>query len=451
MSTRLHRYRFGKKPPHIDACIRALVNHAFDKVPYIREQYQNAGVSPQSIAGLEDLPRLPRIHRNAYDMRFIERHLRSGAKPSRLHSSPTSGTTGLHLDVYASTSETAYRRMLLYRSMRKIVRIPLGFRIVHIWPGVFGAKEVRHYGLGRVFPVSRKLPLATQAALVRKASPHIITGPTTCIELIAEQILSDGAPFPKCNVLCRGETVFPEARDTMRRAFRGHIGDLYSVEEIGNVAWECRENPGVFHIQTDGCHVEIVDSEGQSVPAGTPGSVLLTNLFNWTMPFIRYEVGDIAALARPEDDVCRCGHSGPTLVQFDGRADDYIVREDGSRLSPRVVISAMRRAFRNFEAENNILIPRYKVEQQSERKMHIQVLSPVPLTEQLRDALREGLMKYRLGPIITIERMSELPLEPSGKFRRIISQVSPSENAGKPIHNFNDDEIHATDGAVDLP
>jgi len=69
-----------------------------------------------------------------------------------------------------------------------------------------------------------------------------------------------------------------------------------------------------------------VDDEGNPVRAGVPGRILVTDLTNFVMPFIRYETGDIGVWA---DKACACGRAFPLLAEILGRKSDFIVAPSG--------------------------------------------------------------------------------------------------------------------------
>lgn len=73
--------------------------------------------------------------------------------------------------------------------------------------------------------------------------------------------------------------------------------------------------------------LEIVD-DGGPVPNGTPGRIIVTDLYNHVMPLIRYDTGDIGILSRRQ---CPCGITWPLLESIQGRECDYVVLKDGSQ------------------------------------------------------------------------------------------------------------------------
>ena len=86
-----------------------------------------------------------------------------------------------------------------------------------------------------------------------------------------------------------------------------------------------------MHINQDTCVVEIVDREGNRLPDGRTGSIALTNLYNYTMPFLRYTLGDRGQIL-PVESRCACGTRGPVMTLLEGREDDILQLPDGSLL-----------------------------------------------------------------------------------------------------------------------
>ena len=104
--------------------------------------------------------------------------------------------------------------------------------------------------------------------------------------------------------------------------------ETYSCEEVGPIAFECDCCVGHFHVATSNVIVETVGEEGLAIDDAPVGDVLVTHLHSYATPFIRYEVGDLAALA----ERCPCGHDGPTLSNIRGRTKGLLKHPDGRLL-----------------------------------------------------------------------------------------------------------------------
>ena len=73
----------------------------------------------------------------------------------------------------------------------------------------------------------------------------------------------------------------------------------------------------------------MVDAAGQPLPAGREGAIVLTNLNAYAMPFIRYAIADVGALAAGR---CVCGRGLPLLDQVAGRSSDRLLLPSGREL-----------------------------------------------------------------------------------------------------------------------
>src|SRR5207302_5972505 len=128
-------------------------------------------------------------------------------------------------------------------------------------------------------------------------------------------------------VVSNSEVLTDRSRATFREAFGVPVLDNYSMAECICFSNGCPTDPGA-HVNADWVLLEVVNEAGRPVAPGQTGhKILLTNLANDVMPFLRYEIGDRVKWAtRP----CRCGNQLPRLEEIGGRTADYFwVRENG--------------------------------------------------------------------------------------------------------------------------
>jgi phenylacetate-CoA ligase len=127
------------------------------------------------------------------------------------------------------------------------------------------------------------------------------------------------------------EMVIPLAEETspeFRKALDAlgiPVRSSFSSEEVGLIASECKAYPSHYHIAHSNVVVEVDKSSCVTIDGKVLGRILLTHLHSYATPFIRYDVGDIGALA----DTCECGHDGPTLSNIMGRSKALIKHSDG--------------------------------------------------------------------------------------------------------------------------
>ena len=121
------------------------------------------------------------------------------------------------------------------------------------------------------------------------------------------------------------EMLYPAMRETLEEVFGCPVHNMYGSAEVGRVACDC--NHGKWHILTFHNHVEILNPDGTTTEPGEIGRIVVTSLHNHAMPFIRYDIGD---LARVSTKPCSCGSPLPTLDEICGRVIHHFVRPDGA-------------------------------------------------------------------------------------------------------------------------
>ena len=121
-----------------------------------------------------------------------------------------------------------------------------------------------------------------------------------------------------------------EADDGLREKFaaaRIPVRAVYSSQEVGYIAAECKNCPKSFHVVAQSnVIVETDNRESVVVDGKRLGRVLVTHLHSYATPFVRYEIGDFATLS----DSCPCGHDGPALTNIYGKKKRLLKRADGS-------------------------------------------------------------------------------------------------------------------------
>jgi phenylacetate-CoA ligase len=120
------------------------------------------------------------------------------------------------------------------------------------------------------------------------------------------------------------EPIDPKLRETFA-SVNIPVRANYSSEEVGVIGFECEKIPGNYHVVTSNVIVEVGKEDHINLGDKQLGRVLVTRLHSYATPFVRYDVGDVAALA----DRCSCGHDGPTLSDVYGRSKALLKHPNG--------------------------------------------------------------------------------------------------------------------------
>lgn len=204
------------------------------------------------------------------------------------------------------------------------------------------------------------------------------------------------------------DMLFDDTREVISKVF-GNIPVVsrYSNEENGVIGQDEGVN-NVFTINEADYIVEIVDEQGNNVPDGTIGRIVVTDLFNYAMPMIRYDTGDIGAIQTFEIN----GRKKRCICDFSGRRVDVIFDTDGNALSPHSITNSMW-SFTD--------ITQFQVIQTDKNKytLKLNVDGVFNREDEVVDELQSILGQNAL---IQIEKVDEIPVLSSGKRRYIINE-----------------------------
>jgi len=330
--------------------LRALLISAATYVPYYRDLFAGVGVDAGDVECMDDIVKIPFLTkeriREAGGSIVTKDPLRRGL-PSN-----TSGSTGETLYFFTDLAAGPLRRANTLRGYRW-AGVDLGERQAYLWGFDIerplkerlrdGAKNFFNNVLYlSAFDMSDET-IRRYAKTLRRYHPEILIGYPSALELFVRFCMSTGTggPRPKA-VVTSGEMLFPKQRDQIEGFFSCPVFDRYGIREFGDVAHECEKHEGL-HVFNDLYHAEVLDEGGTPVKPGETGELVVTDLSNHYMPFIRYRTGDLAVQT---DRLCSCGRGLPLLERIEGRPFDAIRTTSGksrsisSNIEDRLVVKS---------------------------------------------------------------------------------------------------------------
>jgi len=182
------------------------------------------------------------------------------------------------------------------------------------------------------FCLDLRTPVTQQIEwLSRRKCPYLMTSPSNAMAISYAATAEQAGELGIEIIFSIGETVIPGARELVARRLGARLVGIYSAEEVGYIAAECPVS-GHYHVVAETTLVEIVDDRGAPAKPGESGRVLVSGLYNYATPFIRYEVGDVASF---DEAPCACGRGLPVLLEIHGRTRNAFIFRDGRRAWPR--------------------------------------------------------------------------------------------------------------------
>ncbi len=254
--------------------------------------------------------------------------------------------------------------------------------------------------------------------------PAMLGGYPSNLELLIEEQKSGRLNISPVVIMTGGEYLSDDLRARLSETFGCYVQTAYSCTEGGTVACECSHKH--FHINDDWVIVEPVDKDNQPVPDGVRSDkILLTNLFNYTQPFIRYEISDRVIMHR---EPCACGNPSP-WIELEGRTDDVVefassAGEGNVSMAPLTVYAALSKVREMRRYQLLVHSPEYA-------EIRIEPAQGVSV-EQALAAAKAGLEKLLNSfgakmPEVILSQEGPQQHPKSGKFKHIIN-LAKNEN-----------------------
>jgi phenylacetate-CoA ligase len=392
--------------------LRALLKHAYDKVPYYHESFKRAGFRPEDFRKVEDLRMVPVLEKSDLRTHVPEMVAREFAK-RRLVQWETSGTTALPVKFFRDREDVSWGVGAELRGY-SWAGYRVGDRLARIWSLHPGTSAKFSFKVGQFFNRERVLDLkdVTESSMrvfaedMQKFKPDFVRGYAMGICVFASFLLKNNSfkPSPKA-IFTTATTLLPHYEKTIKQAFGCGIFDYYACSEVSHIAADCGENEGL-HVSEENVLLETVD-DSEPVADGEDGKVLLTNLNAFGMPIIRYDVGDVATIM---SDSCSCGRE-LSLVKVVGRTYDYFLHSDGS-------FSALKDFQTFFEG---LPIQEFQVVQETYDDLVVKIVPKLEYTAEHTEFIERNI-KLRGRVRIRVELVDSIPLERSGKIKRVVSQ-----------------------------
>lgn len=315
--------------------LAALLSFARAHVPYYRALFRDLALPVDGAINEQDFLRLPLLTKSII-RREKDALVSENLTHNRLRADSTSGSTGEPLQYFTDDRSLPYRKAAVFRS-DTWTGWRLGDRVVRLWGAQIDQKrtaglrgKLHGWITGDRFLSSFNLSAANMdryIETIRSFNPVLLVGYPGPLEEFAVHCRERVVKLPSIKaIVSSSETLWPHQRETIEAAFRVKVFNRYGSREVSQIASECEVHEGL-HISIDRHVLEIVDDDGQTCPPGVVGRILITDLDNFGMPMIRYDIGDRGALAEKQD--CACGRGFPMLEKVEGRTLEIIRTPDG--------------------------------------------------------------------------------------------------------------------------
>jgi phenylacetate-CoA ligase len=404
--------------------LQRVVAYAYKYVPFYRRSFDEAGFHPDDLRqDIKSLKALPIITKETIREHFDEMLTTEPLRRRKMGRKSTSGSTGNPL-IFMQDSD--FRDHVTADIQRHLgwAGWKIGEPHAYIWGASFESDMV-HTLRNRLIDwtwnrfstnafLMNQDSMATFAAQIKRRRPSLLFGYASALHRFA-QFVREG-PYKDITfegVFSSAELLLPAVRDFIEETFQCRMFNRYGTLELGGVACECEAHAGL-HVSVENNYVEILRN-GRPAQVGEMGDVVVTNLNNLGMPFIRYSIGDSSAWA--ENAGCPCGRVAPMLSTVHGRIVETFKTRDG------------RTAWAGFAGAgySNLAYPaikQFQIVQKSLDLMVVRLMVTAEVPQPTLDGITEAI-KVAFGENVEVafEFVDEIPALPSGKHQYAICEV----------------------------
>lgn len=410
------------------------IQYAWEKSPFYRRRWEEAGVSPATLKSLDDLAKFPVVQKSdlraaqAVNPPFGDYLCIEPLEVARIHG--TSGTTGKPTVFGISVSDweqvgEAHARVMWGAGIRPEDRI-LICSFFSLYVGSWGALKGGERLGATVFPFGAGAAGQTLMAVewTRQIHPTVFYGTPSYALYFAETTRRAGMDphdFGFRIMFFSGEpgAGIPTVKRQIEEAFGADCIDMGSMAEM--TPWmsngECRCRKGM-HLWQDIVYAEVCDPRTfRPLAFGSEGTLVYTHLERTSQPMIRLVSNDCT---RWVNDPCPCGRTYPRLPDgIYGRFDDMVIVR-GENIYPSAIEDTLR-TIEGFGGEFQVVISRKEsMDRLLIRAEYAPSHEAADRIVGLRNTMRDRL-RARLGvhPVIELVPQGQLP-RTEFKARRVI-------------------------------
>jgi phenylacetate-CoA ligase len=400
--------------------LQRLLHHAYETTPFYRDRFDRAGVTPRDISAPCDLRKIPPLTRD--DLRLHQEELWSrNYRRESLPSAATGGTTDTPVPLLRSP-ESLLKKAAIHSRFNAWAGLWPGDKVFYLWGASVDLPQNPswrwrihdRYLLRRFWGPSsllnEEILESYRQALVRLC-PRVIYAYPTPLAVFCEYLRDCGRPFHHpVSAICTAEPLLSDQQRVIEEVLGCPVFEMYGSRESGMIASECEYHRGL-HLNPYSAYLEFLEVEGDVEGLH---EIVITDLLNDGMPFIRYVINDCALLGERS---CKCGRGYPLIGRIIGRTADMFRLPNGDQV-PGV-------SLHRLITEDCPGFKKLQIIQESLRDFRIRFVRGARFQQTDLETLSK-LLGQRFGASLhwEFEPVNDIERERSGKTRFCISHVS---------------------------
>ena len=404
--------------------LRELIHQAYYHVAYYRDIFDQHGLTPADIRSIEDLQKLPLLDKKTVRAHLYFDLLSDNHDKKKMLKVTTSGSTGEPFVCFADKHQLEMRWAATLRSM-EWTGYRFGDRQARLWHQTIGMtlsqvirERIDAILSRRIFIPAYEMSdhnLPRSMKKLRTFRPTLIDGYAESFNFLAHYIKQHGLLGVKPKGIISSAQALPDqSRVAIEATFRCGVFDKYGSREFSGIAYESDGHDGHL-VVAENFIVEIL-KEGRPAAPGELGEVVITDLNNRCMPFIRYRIGDLA-VAMDNSVPGSCGRGLPRIGRIEGRTQAIIIGATGSYLPGTF--------FMHYFKDFDYVVRQFQIIQERLGHMTLKIVKADRFNDQLFGQILDGLRRYvGAGMEITVEFLDSIPMVRTGQHHATVSRLN---------------------------
>lgn len=399
--------------------LKMLLAHAYQNVPWYRNKFRERNITPDDIITIEDLKLLPILTK--FELRHHMKDLLAQGYNGRMSIAKTSGSTGISMKFSKDRKSSGFGRAAMYRGHRwygvdigdkeaKLCWVPLNFPKKNVY-------AFEDFLLNRFRQKSFELNetvLQDFYNKIKRRKPRYLMGfPSMAYQFaqfLKERKINSEIGLKIIKVT--SETLYDYQRETIKEVFQCPVVNEYGAAETGLMGFECPKHR--IHMMSE-C-VILEEDDNDDLGDGSR-EFIVSDLNNYTLPIIRYKLGDRGRLS---NETCECGRGLPLIESIEGRTSDIAYTANMQRVHSSIFSYILKEVHKSVGG-----IQQLKVYQNRIGYLTLEIVRDSLFTNNTELYLRNFISQYfDRNTIVDVEYVDDIKRDQSGKLRYFESNVS---------------------------
>lgn len=342
-------------------------------------------------------------------------------KDQQYHIQKTSGSTGVPFSIPHDSRKRNHRiaelkyfgKLAGFYSHDCLIQL----RIWNRWQKKSKLQEIKENIIAFDCSNLNNESLANLCSIIKSKKARCLRGMASSFTLLAQYLIKNNIYLSEVRVIFSGGEALQEStRDALSKYCpNGNIISQYANEEAGVLGQEAGKSQRYF-ILNNASYIFEVLKEHSNEPAaqGELGRIVITDLFNYACPLIRYDTGDMGIISFDSQ------HSPCSIDQLFGRLVDIVYSTKGEPISPSFISRMLKNyddisTWQFIQNQKNKYTLKLSLRKETTRnafEKHEQIIKQDILTILGQDAL------------IDIMYVKDIPVLSSGKRKPIINELN---------------------------